>query len=55
MDEIYTTVVPSLPYVIGAYGLIWVTLVVYVGLVMRRVARLEQQVAVVEESLGRKA
>ena len=42
------------PYVIGAYVLIWVTLSVYIGLVMTRLSKLEREVAVVEEALERR-
>lgn len=42
------------PYVIAAYGLIWAALMVYVGLVMRRLGRLERDMAAVEEACGRR-
>ena len=54
MNEIYSTVAPAAPYVIGAYGLIWVTLLVFIGLVWRRVGRLEQELEVLEGSIKRR-
>lgn len=42
------------PYVIAAYGLLWVSLAVYIGLIMKRLGRLEREVAVVEESVARR-
>jgi hypothetical protein len=55
MDDIYRSVLPAAPYVIGAYTLIWVTFIVYLGLAIRRVGRLEQQVGVLESSVERRS
>lgn len=55
MNEIYSTVIPAAPFVIGAYALIWVTLVVFVGLALRRVGQLEKELGVLEESLARRS
>jgi hypothetical protein len=52
--EIYALVVPSLPYVAGAYALLWIALVVYIGMAYSRVGRLEKEIAVLEESLERR-
>lgn len=43
------------PYVIAAYALIWVTLSVYIGLVMRRLGRLEREVDALDEAVKRRA
>lgn len=42
------------PYVIAAYALLWASLVVYIGLVMRRLGRLEAEVKAVEEAVARR-
>lgn len=43
------------PYVIAAYALIWVTLSVYIGLVMRRLGRLEREVDALDEAVKRRS
>jgi CcmD family protein len=55
LQQIYQLVVPSLPYVIGAYGVLWLGLMVYVGLVLSRLNRLEKQLALVEDALAKRA
>jgi hypothetical protein len=54
MNEVYSTVAPAAPFIIGAYGLIWVTLVVFIGLAVRRVGRLERELEVLEDSMKRR-
>ena len=34
LTEIYSTIVPSMPFIIGAYVLMWVALLVYVLIIM---------------------
>jgi len=55
MNDVYSTVAPAAPFVIGAYGLIWLTLIVYVGLAMRRIGGLEKKLDVLEGSLKRRS
>ena len=55
MDDIYRNVLDGAYYVIGAYTLIWVTFIVYLGLAIRRIGRLEQQMGVLEGSVQRRA
>ena len=50
--EIYSTVVPSMPYLIAAYALIWVALFVYVFMIVRGFKKAEAQMAVLEEALA---
>ncbi|MEG0072663.1 MAG: CcmD family protein [Raoultibacter sp.] len=52
--EIYSTILPAAPYVIGAYALIWLALFVYVFFIMRRVNRAEKQMAILEEAFAEK-
>lgn len=55
MNEIYSTVIPQAPYIIGAYGLIWIGLLGFVYMVFSRIGRLEKELRVLEESLERRA
>ena len=52
--EIYRLVLADAPYVIGAYAILWLALMAYVGMVFRRLMRLEKEVAVLEESMERR-
>ena len=52
--EIYRLVLHDAPYVIGAYAILWLALIAYVGMVFRRLMRLEKEVAVLEESFQRR-
>ncbi|WP_165044735.1 MULTISPECIES: CcmD family protein [unclassified Adlercreutzia] len=49
--EIYSTILPSAPYVIAAYALIWLILLVYVAIVVSGMKKTEKQIAVLEEAL----
>lgn len=51
----FSEVSKAAPYVIGAYALLWASLVVYIGLVMRRLGRLEAEVKVVEDAVARRS
>lgn len=52
--ELYRLALTDAPFVIGAYGILWVSFVVYVTMVLRRIMRLEREVVVLEESLQRR-
>ncbi|HEY5433223.1 MAG TPA: hypothetical protein VIL06_07445 [Coriobacteriia bacterium] len=54
LQQIYQLVVPSLPYVLGAYGVLWLGLMIYVAAVMSRVGKLERQLALVEEAFSKR-
>lgn len=54
LQQIYSLVVPSLPYVIGAYAVLWVGLMVYVSLVLSRLGKLERQLVLVEETVAKR-
>ncbi len=49
--EIYSTILPAAPYVIGAYALIFLALFVYVFMVVRGLKKTEKQMAVLEEAI----
>lgn len=53
-QELYRLALHDAPYVIGAYAILWVALMAYVGIVFRRLMRLEKEVAVLEESMERR-
>jgi hypothetical protein len=55
LAQIYQLVVPSLPYVIGAYGILWLGLMIYVGVTLSRLGRLEKQLALVEDAFAKRA
>lgn len=55
LAQIYQLVVPSLPYVIGAYGILWLGLMIYVGVTLSRLGKLERQLALVEDALEKRA
>ncbi len=52
--EIYALVLKDAPFVIFAYAILWVALIVYVTMVLRRIMRLEKEVAVVEDAVTRR-
>lgn len=54
LAQIYQLVVPSMPYVLGAYGILWLGLMVYVGMTLGRIGKLEKQLALVEEALAKR-
>jgi hypothetical protein len=55
LAQIYQLVNPSLPYVIGAYGILWLGLMIYVGVTLSRLGKLEKQLALVEDALEKRA
>lgn len=54
LQQIYQLVNPSLPYVIGAYGVLWLGLMGYVGVTLSRLGKLEKQLALVEEAMAKR-
>jgi CcmD family protein len=52
--ELYKLVLPDAPYVIAAYGVLWIALVGYVTLVLTRLMKLEKEMQLVEESCARR-
>ena len=50
LAEIYSTIIPSAPYIIAAYALIWVALLVYVLIIARGFKKAEAQMALLEET-----
>ena len=54
LADIYSTVIPSAPFVIAAYALLLAALFVYAFMIMRRLKRTEAQMAVLEDALVKK-
>ncbi len=52
LADIYSTVIPSAPYIIAAYALVWVALCVYMFIVHRRISHAEKEISVLEEALA---
>jgi CcmD family protein len=47
-------VLPQLPFVVGAYGIIWIVLFAYTVFIFTRVGRAEKQVSLLEEAMRRR-
>lgn len=54
LAQIYSTILPSAPYVIAAYALIWAALLVYVVYITVHLKKTEAQMAVLEDMLARR-
>ena len=54
LADMYSTVAPSMPFIIAAYALLWAALLVYVLAVVRGLRKTEAQMAVLEEALAAK-
>ena len=50
--DMYSTVAPSMPYIIAAYALVWLVLLVYVCIVVRGLKKTEAQMALLEEAIA---
>ncbi|MDO5117431.1 MAG: CcmD family protein [Eggerthellaceae bacterium] len=48
LADIYSTIIPSAPYLIAAYALIWLVLLVYVAFVVRGIKKTEREMAALE-------
>lgn len=53
--ELYRLALTDAPYVIAAYGVLWLAFVGYVTIVLRRIMRLEKQVTVLEDAMDRRS
>ena len=54
LSDIYSTVIPSAPFIIAAYAIVWAALLVYVLVVTRGLKKTEAQMAVLEEAVRAK-
>ena len=55
LADIYSTVIPSAPFIIAAYALVWVALLVFVIITVSGLKKTEAQMALLEEAIARKA
>ena len=55
LADIYSTVIPSAPFVIAAYAIVWVALLVYVIMTVRGLKKTEAQMALLEEAIAKKS
>ena len=54
LADMYSTVIPSAPFIIAAYALVWVALLIYVAITISGLKKTEAQMAVLEEVLDKK-
>ena len=54
LADIYATVIPSAPFIIAAYAILWLALLVYVIKVVSGLKKTEAQLAVLEEAVRAK-
>lgn len=54
LADIYSTVIPSAPFVIAAYAIVWAVLLVYVIMIVCRLKKTEAQMAILEEAIRAK-
>ena len=52
LEEIYSTIIPSAPFLIAAYALIWLVLLVFVLVSLHGMKKTEAQIAVLEEAVA---
>lgn len=52
LADIYSTILPSAPYIIAAYALLWVALLVYVLMVFRGTKEATAQLTLLEEAVA---
>ena len=55
LQEIYSTVVPSAPFLIAAYALLWAALLVYVVVMQRGLKSSEKRLDLLEAELASKS
>ncbi|MDR1412905.1 MAG: CcmD family protein [Actinomycetes bacterium] len=49
--ELYKLAIHDAPYVIAAYAVLWVALVGYVTLILRRMLKIEKEIDVLEDAV----
>ncbi|MBQ9042488.1 MAG: CcmD family protein [Eggerthellaceae bacterium] len=54
LADMYSTVAPSMPYIIAAYAIVWLALLIYVFVVVRGLKKTEEQMAVLEQAVAKK-
>ena len=51
LSDIYSTVIPSAPFIIAAYAILWAALLIYVIMIVRGLKKTEAQMALLEEAV----
>ncbi len=51
LEQVYSIIVPSAPYVIGAYALIWVILLVFVIVMLVSTKKTQKDIDALEDAL----
>ena len=54
LADMYSTVAPSMPFIIAAYAIVWLALLVSVIFAMRGMKKTEAQMALLEEAVAQK-
>lgn len=54
LEEVYSTVLSGAPYVIGAYALIWVALLVFVIVMLSKSRRTQKDIDALREAIERR-
>ncbi|MBN2848691.1 MAG: hypothetical protein JXP72_09645 [Coriobacteriia bacterium] len=54
LKEVYSLVLTQWPLVAGAYALLWLGLVIYVGMAVNRLKGLSKQIEVLEAAVARR-
>lgn len=54
LQQIYSTIIPSAPFLIAAYALVWVALFVYVVVMQKGLKASEKRLDLLEEALRAK-
>jgi hypothetical protein len=54
-QDVLAQVTSMWPYVIAVYAVLWAGLMLYVGVTLRRLGKLEQQLALVEDAMAKRA
>ncbi len=52
LAEIYSTILPSAPYIVAAYALMWLVLLIYVVMIVRNHKKTEAQMSILEEQVA---
>ena len=55
LADIYSTILPSAPYIVAAYALLWVALFVYLIIIYRGTKKAQTQLMLLEEAVADKA
>ena len=52
LADIYSTVIPSMPFIIAAYAFMWAVLLIYVLVSISGLKKAEKQIAVLEVAVA---